>query len=208
MNTVRNEELIQEEVLDNIIESISDKLSTLKISLRKLSIDANVDYHTLKNIFNKSTLPNLRILIKISNYLGMTPADLISQETTPQEIPILSRNEVISYLKNKDDYINYPTYKLTEYIHPNTFAINEISLEFIIQAEITYICFHGSTKTSFEENQVYLAAIDNQLQFIRIESIQENYIKYILKNNLHTIEVNKIKYIATVVSMKMSERLI
>lgn len=208
MNTIRNEELIQEEVLDNIIESITNKLSMLKITLRKLSIDAEVDYHTLKNILDKKTLPNLKILIRISSYLGMTPSDLISQESVPQEIPILSRDEVISYLKNKDNYINHPTYKLNEYIHPNTFAINETSLEFIIQAEITYICFHGSKNTSFEENQVYLAGIENQLQFIRIQSIQDNKVKYIFKNNTYSVNIKNITYIATVVSMKMSERLI
>ena len=208
MTAVKNEELLQEEVLDNIIESITNKLSILKISLRKLAIDADVDYHTLRNILNKSTLPNLRILIKIANYLEMSPAELISQENDPQKIPIINRDEVLTFIQNKEAFQNKPTYKLNEFIHPSAFAIAEVSSEFIIPAEVIYVCFHGSKNTSFEENQVYLVGINSQLQFIRIKSIQNNMIQFFFKNTVYIEESTKVTYIATVVGMRMSETLI
>jgi transcriptional regulator with XRE-family HTH domain len=208
MTAIKNEELLQEEVLDNIIESITNKLSVLKISLRKLASDADVDYHTLRNILNKSTLPNLRILIKIANFLGMSPAELISQENDPQEIPIINKDEVLNFIQNKELFENRSTYKLSEFIHPYAFAISEVSSEFIIPAEIIYVCFHGSKNTSFEENQVYLVGINNQLQFIRVKNIQGNKLQYFFKNQVHIEESSSVTYVATVVSMRMSETLI
>jgi len=208
INAVTNEELQQEQFQRNLSDSILNKLTTLKISTTKLANDTGINYHTIRNIIEKISIPNTRILLKIAHYFNITLDELVSINTNPQSIPVIQKKDVIAFISNTLDVKDYPKIKFSEYIHPHAFAIKEQLSGFIISSEIEYICFRGSKQTLLEIEQVYLVKINNELEFIRVIENKDNKIKYLSQIEVFTAPLPEIEYIATVINMKMAESLL
>jgi len=97
-NNLNNESL---EVLNNISNCINDKLAILNIKLSELARDADVDYFSLRKLINheENYMPNLRILIKLSEYLNIQVGDLLKYNSLPQYVPIIDQEDIYTYLK-------------------------------------------------------------------------------------------------------------
>jgi hypothetical protein len=201
------------EVLNNISNCINDKLAILNIKLSELARNADVDYFSLRKLINheENYMPNLRILIKLSEYLNIKVGDLLKYNSLPQYVPIIDKKDVHIYLKNdKNSFTGFKNKVFSErFIHENSFAIKEISNEFLLSSEVIYICYPNSHKKILI-NQVYLFEIFTkkgvELIFSRVYEIKYHGINIIVNNRNEFID--KYNVIAIVVSMQVCERFI
>ncbi len=201
------------EVLNNISNCINDKLAILNIKLSELAREADVDYFSLRKLINheESYMPNLRILIKLSEYLNIQVGDLLKYNNLPQYVPIIAKKDIYTYLKDEITLLRDFNNKVfsERFIHEKSFAIKEVNTELLLPAEIIYICYPNSYKKILI-NQVYLFEIESEketlLVFSRVYNINSNNIEIVVRNKHEFI--NKYTVIAIVVSMQICETFI
>ncbi|MCE2706851.1 MAG: helix-turn-helix domain-containing protein [Proteobacteria bacterium] len=209
-NNLNNENL---EVLNNISNCINDKLAILNIKLSELARDADVDYFSLRKLINheENYMPNLRILIKLSEYLNIQVGDLLKYNSLPQYVPIIDQEDIYTYLKAGATLLHGFKNKVfsEKFIHEKSFAIKEINNELLLPTEIIYICYPNPYKKILI-NQVYLFEIDDEkeklLVFSRVYKINSNNIEIVVHNKHECI--TKYNVIAIVVSMQACETFI
>lgn len=201
------------EVLNNISNCINDKLAILNIKLSELARDADVDYFSLRKLINheENYMPNLRILIKLSEYLNIQVGDLLKYNSLPQYVPIIDKKDIHTYLKSDTTLLRGFKNKVfsEKFIHEKSFAIKEVNTELLLPAEIIYICYPNPYKKVLI-NQVYLFEIDYEnktlLVFSRVYKINSNNIEIIIHSKHEVITTYNV--IAIVVSMQVCETFI
>jgi hypothetical protein len=201
------------EVLNNISNCINDKLAILNIKLSELARDADVDYFSLRKLINheENYMPNLRLLIKLSDYLNIKVGDLLKYNNLPQYVSLIDKKDIYTYLKTDTILLYGFKNKIfsEKFIHEKSFAIKEINNELLFPAEVIYICYPNPYKKILI-NQVYLFEIEDKketlLVFSRVYKINHTNIEIIV-NNKHEVITNY-SMIAVVVSMQLSETFI
>ncbi len=206
MGALNHETEINEIIIQNISNCINDKMSLLNVKLTDLAKVADIDYFTLRKIVNQENgyMPNLRILIKLSDYLNIKVGDLLNYHDLSQYIPLLSKSQVVEFLAGNLEFTGFKNKIFHEkYIHDKAFAIKEENKTLIIPTEIVYICYPNQNNI-LTPNQVYLFNTSFELIFGKLKSNNENDLEIIVGYNTRIVKKNDV--IATVISMQMSER--
>lgn len=205
LGAINYEKENDELVIQNIANCINDKMSLLNIKLTELAKAADIDYFTLRKIVNRENgyMPNLRILIKLADYLNIKVGDLLNYSDLPQYIPLISKFQVFEFLDNKLTFEGFKDKVFSEkYIHDKAFAIKEQINNLLIPTEIIYICYPNQNNI-LTPNQVYLFKTSSELIFGQLKSSGESELEIIVNYETKTIE--KQSTVATVISMQMSE---
>lgn len=214
MTLIKNENVLSLdiEILQNIANCISDKMSILNIKMPELAKNANVDYYSVRKILNlePNYMPNLRILVRLADYLNIKVGDLLIYNDLPQYIPLMEKDNVLEFLNSPLSFSGFNNKIFNEkYIHEYAFAVKELNEEMIIPAMIIYVCYPIVNPVITKE-KIYLFKIEENNQVIilfgRVLKVSNK--KITVFRNSKTQIFENYSVIGIVVSMQMNEQFI